>query len=107
MHTPIYAAGTRAVPAPDLLPTDLIDTQAAAQSIGVSLSTIHRWIGRGRLRAWKAVGRLRVSLAELRALLTPVPPRAGLPRPEPGAQAQRAIDRETEAILARAGFLED
>ncbi len=56
------------------IPDDLIDTREAAKVAGcVHLSTLHRWIKSGKLRAWKRAGsRFRVSRQDVLDLLAPV-----------------------------------
>lgn len=83
------------------VPTDLIGCGKAARIVNVSPSTIKRWIDKGRLSAWRVGGRYRVSAAELRGLLTQVPP----PPTSPAASlTRRQQDAATRARLARHGL---
>lgn len=60
----------------DTPPEDLIAPGRAARILGCHVGTIHRWIGRGWLRAWRRRGERRmVSEAEVRSLLEPTGPR--------------------------------
>ena len=69
---------TKANVAPDgqQPPDDLISARKAARILGVHFGTLYRWISRGRLR-WKAFELVRVSEAEVRAILKRKPAKAG------------------------------
>lgn len=55
------------------LPSDLITAAKAAEVLAVHVATVYRLVRSGKLRAWKRVGgRVRVSRAEVQALLVPV-----------------------------------
>lgn len=57
------------------LPPDLVEPKVLARRLGVHLSTVHRWIHKGRLRAWHMAGsRYKVSLAEGLAMVVEVRP---------------------------------
>ncbi|GLC05323.1 helix-turn-helix domain-containing protein [Mycobacterium kiyosense] len=58
-----------------LEPGRLITTRLAAEVCGVHVNTIRKWIGEGRLRAYR-VGpqKLRVDREDLAALIVPVVP---------------------------------
>lgn len=75
---------------------DLIDATKAANLVGVSIYTLHRWISAGKLRAWKVGGRRRVLLAELQDLIVPITPRQA--PPEPAASMTKA---QTRAVLSQ------
>lgn len=47
------------------LPSDLISTKKAAQLAKISISGLHRWIFKGRVRGWKRGDRWFVSRAEV------------------------------------------
>jgi excisionase family DNA binding protein len=68
----------------ELLPADL-SPRAAARQTGLSRTLIYREIERGRLRAYKVGGRLRITLDALAEwkLLNMVAPRAQPPAYEP------------------------
>lgn len=60
------------------LPGDLIAPKVLARILGVHLSSVHRWIHEGKLRAWRRAGqRYLISEAEGRALVVPVEVRSG------------------------------
>ena len=63
----------------DPLPEDHISTTEAAKLAKVHPVLLCRWVRKGRLRAWKLVGRVRVSRADVLALAVPVEERPGLP----------------------------
>jgi excisionase family DNA binding protein len=58
-----------------LEPGRLVTTRHAAEVCGVHINTIRKWIGQGRLRAYR-VGpqKLRVDRDDLAALIVPVVP---------------------------------
>jgi hypothetical protein len=82
------------------LPTDLIPAGAAAQQLGIKLPTLNGWIKRGLVRAWKRVGRLYVSAAEVQELYRPV---LVTPHMETRME-QRRREKQTEETLARFGL---
>ena len=45
-----------------IVPSDLIEARHAARIAKVHVSGIHRWVLKGKLRGWRRVGRLFVSL---------------------------------------------
>jgi excisionase family DNA binding protein len=82
-------------------PTDLIPPKDAARLLGYDLRTVYRYVGRGQLRAWKLPGgRVRVSRADVLALLAPV--RAERPAP---AVAHTAAHHEAVRRLREAGLM--
>lgn len=52
----------------DRLPDDLISTNEAARLARCSLVSVYRWIRLRKVRAWKRVGRLLVSRADVLVL---------------------------------------
>ena len=79
------------------LPDDLVDLKAAARLAKCNLATCYRWVLKGRLRAWRRVGRLYVSRAEVLGLFAPVETRAPAERLPTRAQTSaytRRILRE-------------
>jgi excisionase family DNA binding protein len=84
-------------------PPDLISTMQAAKLAKVSACSLYRWIVSGKLRAWRLVGRLRVSESELRALLVPVePPKR--PAFIETIREKRRREKQTEAVLKAGGW---
>lgn len=85
------------------LPDDAIDAVRAAQLLQGSRSLVYRMIEDGRLRAWKIAGtRMRVSEAEVKALIAPVEPRH-VEGPRTAAQAESA-GRSALARLRARGY---
>ena len=56
------------------VPEDFVRVREAAQAVGVTTTTMHRWISRGRLTVQSAPGVRRVSLAAVQALVAPPDP---------------------------------
>lgn len=54
------------------LPADLRTPKCVARLLGVSVSTVRRWLREGRLRGYRIGGRCRISEAVARALVVPV-----------------------------------
>src|SRR5262249_32368420 len=79
------------------VPADLIPVTLAAQQLCIHISTLYRWIETGPIPAWKRVGQLFVSQAELNDLFKPV---AVAPHPETWTE-RRKRERATEGTLAR------
>ncbi len=59
---------------PQTVPLDLVSVREAAQAIGLTPTTVHSWIQRGRLTVQPGAGVRRVSLAAVRALVAPPDP---------------------------------
>lgn len=55
-----------------MLPEDTITAKAAARLVGVHVSAVYRWVMSGRLRAWRVGGRLRLSRADVLAVVQAV-----------------------------------
>lgn len=87
-------AGMNTPANPDL-PADLIRCTHAARLLGVSVSTVHRWIDSGRLRGWRVGGTRRVSRADCLSLPEKLGPP---PKPPPLPPSNRAAVRA--ALLA-------
>lgn len=81
------------------MPDDLIDLKAAARLARCHLATAYRWALSGRLRAWKRVGRLFVSRADVLALYE----RREVVRPERGPTRAQTSAR-TQRVLAEFGL---
>lgn len=76
------------------IPTDLLTPREAARLVKAHLSTVHRWIHTGKLRAYRrGPHRYLVSQADLEALLRPV---TDILPPSPAAQ-----NRAHEAAIAQ------
>lgn len=86
--------------APPELPDDLIPVAQAARHAQVTIDTVYNWIRKGQLAAWKRVGRLYVSRADLGALFVPVEAAA---HPETFAE-QRSRRQHTRQTLERFGL---
>ena len=82
------------------LPDDLMLLAEACEQFELKLPTLYCWIHRGALRAWKRVGRLYVSRAELEDLYQPV---QVAPHPETAGE-RRARQKRTQEILSRHGM---
>jgi excisionase family DNA binding protein len=85
-------------------PSDLITTMQAAKIAKVSACSLYRWIVSGKLRAWRLIGRLRVSEAEVRALLQPVEPKQR-PQWAETIRQKRRREKQTEAVLRAGGWV--
>lgn len=83
------------------LPSDLVEPKVLARRLSVHLSTIHRWIRAGKLRAWRRAGeRYLVSLAEGLALVAPVTVvQSDAPRSK--AQEELAASQATARLRAK------
>ena len=55
-----------------MLPEDTITAKAGARLVGVHVSAVYRWVMCGRLRAWRVGGRLRLSRADVLAVIQAV-----------------------------------
>lgn len=55
-----------------MLPEDTITAKVAARLVGVHVSAVYRWVMSGRLRAWRVGGRLRLSRADVLAVIQAV-----------------------------------
>ncbi len=91
----------------DAPPDDLLPATKAAQQAGCHTATLHRWVKKGHLRAWKrpglaGKGRVFVSAADVKALLQPVEVRGKPAREKVKATTRRAQQRETARVLDRA-----
>ncbi len=82
-------------------PQDLMSTTAAAKFLNVDPATVRRWASIGKLPAYRIVGRLRISRADLAALVKPVEPDSS-PRPLTRSERERR-DAETDATLRAFG----
>jgi hypothetical protein len=87
----------------EVVPDDLIDVTQAAKEAHCHVGTIHRWIGKGRLRGWKRCGRWFVSQGELLGLFTP---RTRLKHAQaiPTARTLAAQKSYADAVLRRFGI---
>lgn len=88
------------------LPNDLIDVSAAARTLRVSLTTLHRWIARRRIRAWKIGHRWKLSAADVAAYRAAVPVRCNLDGPDPGPDGRTPLPSQAQALaqLRRDGY---
>jgi excisionase family DNA binding protein len=57
-------------------PDDLISARKAARILGVHFATLYRWMRRGKLTPWAVFGLVRVSEAEVRAIVKRKPVKA-------------------------------
>lgn len=80
--------------------SDLLTTNQAAKIVGVDSATIRSWIRTGKLPGFKLVGRVRVSKADVEALVKPI---GDAPRME-SPEAKMVRDAETRATLALHGI---
>lgn len=65
------------------IPDDLITPKEAARLLRCHLASVYRWIGEGKLAAWKRLGhRILVSHAAVERLLQPVEARETVTVPE-------------------------
>lgn len=76
---------------PQELPEDLIDTTAAARLAKCHITSLNRWIHRGKLRGWRRGGRWFVSQADVLALFKPV-------KPQPVAHAEMLKEKRTRIV---------
>ncbi len=84
-----------------VIPTDLLTPRQAGALLGVDGATVRRWIKAGKLPGFKLVGRVRVSKADVLALLVQHVPDC---KPRPQTQAEiEASDAETDRILRAPG----
>ena len=84
-------------------PNDLISPATAALLLGVSLRTVRRWYARRFIRSWRLRQLVRVSEADVRAMLEEQ-------ECEPdvivqGRRAERARKRHTRDVLEKAGLI--
>lgn len=82
------------------LPSDLIDIATAAGFLHVHGATVRRWIGQGRIAAWKVGACWRLSQADVIAMVKPFVPTDG-PRPRTTAEIE-AEEREVDRVLRKA-----
>ncbi len=82
----------------DLDRDELLTLREAADLLRVDLSTAHRWALRGRLAAWRRMGRLVTCRRAVEALLVPL-------RVSGRRQTAATVDRRTEEGLRRHGVL--
>jgi len=87
-------------------PEDLVTVREAAQAVGVTPPTMHRWIRSGRLTVQPGPGALRVSLAAVRALCAPFDPQTP-PEARLVYEVAQAVGMDRERIRgwARRGLL--
>ncbi len=75
------------------IPDDLISPRAAARLLSCHVATIHRWIGRGKLRAWtRGENRRLLSRADVLGLLVPHVPGVQTPGRIDDGWADRVLD---------------
>lgn len=84
-------------------PDDLATTSQACRLLGVSLRSVYRWIQQGQVRAWKVMGRLRLSRGELLGMARPVRSSRLPDRPTP--RRREAEKRRAEEEARRLGLL--
>lgn len=83
-------------------PTDLITAAKAAEILAVHQATVYRLIRSGRLRAWKRLGgRVRVSRADVEALLLPVEVRTADELPKGESHQERAAAEAKERLKGK------
>jgi excisionase family DNA binding protein len=71
---PTATRSRRRTPEPIPAPAEPVSKLKAAQYLGVDERSVERYIERGQLRSWKIRPKLvRLDMAEVRALLVPVP----------------------------------
>lgn len=90
------------------LPADAIDVGRAARLVKCHVSTIHRWVLKGKMPGWyrgkgRRLRRLLVSRADVLAMVAPVQPANGRALPESKAIAEE-MDRWTQGVLKRFGL---
>ncbi|MBL8798731.1 MAG: helix-turn-helix domain-containing protein [Planctomycetia bacterium] len=88
------------------LPPDAIEAGKAARLLKCHVSTIHRWVQKGKIPGWyrgRQPKRLLVSRADVLEMIAPVKPADGGPAPECKA-INEATDRWTESVLKRFGL---
>lgn len=84
------------------VPADLITVQGAANLLKVHPATCYRLIRTGGLRAWKRLGgRVRVSRADVLALLVPVVVRSPLEVPPARTHESEAARLAVEELRRR------
>ena len=72
-------------------PGDLITPKAAAEILGVTPTTVLRWLKEGRIPGYRLFREYRVSRAEVVRFMKPVPIKAVV-RPERTAENARQLD---------------
>lgn len=79
----------------DLDRDDVLTTKQAAKLLGIDLVTCYRWMLKGKLPAWRRVGRLVTTRRAVQALLVPVRvPKGEGTRGRTAAEAARERWRE-------------
>ena len=86
------------------IPDDLITTAEVVEAFVVKLETLYSWVHRGRLRAWKRMGRLYVSRSEVEELYVPVAAPVPIVPERERARERRERWRRTREELARHGM---
>jgi excisionase family DNA binding protein len=89
-------------PSPLPPPGEQIGVSAAASKLGVHVSAVYRWIASGRLRAWRVVGRWRLTAADVAALVE----RTGGRKEGAAGPARPAVPSRAEAerLLSERGY---
>lgn len=82
-------------------PFDLISPRKAAKLVGVHYATMYRWIWSGKLPAWDLCGLVRVSEADVRALLRRKPVKHGPVKYATPRQDARMEQWANEVLKAR------
>lgn len=85
------------------VPPDLIRPGTAAKLLGVHKATICRWILKGRLASFHVGPQVRVSKADVLAMVKPREAPKGTPRAE-SAHTRREQERWANEVLARHGL---
>lgn len=90
------------------LPADAIEAGKAARLVRCHVSTIHRWVLKGRLAGWyrgkgRRLRRLLVSRADVLGMIEPARPTNGAPVPD-CKTISAEVDRQTRAVLGRFGL---
>ena len=93
-----------AVPPIGQTPTDLISPRKAAKLLGVHYATMYRWIWSGKLPAWDLCGLVRVSEADVRALVKPKPVKFTPPVKHATARQQARVEAWANEVLKRRGY---
>lgn len=84
------------------IPNDLITAKAASNVLAVHVGTVYRLVRSGKLRAWKRIGgRVRVSRADVEALLVPVEVREADETPRGKSHEEEAAAKAAEELRKR------